>query len=71
MDHGILKKRVEEACDKIAKDGIERCDDKDVILACFGMLMFNGIESLKKIMWTACGIGISIIISIALAVIFL
>lgn len=48
MNHEILRSRVDEACEKIAEYGIEGCDEKEVVLACFGMLMFNGIESLKK-----------------------
>lgn len=71
MDHGILKIRIEEACNKIANEGIEGCDDKDVTLACFGMLMFNGIESLKKAMWAAFSVGIAVIISIAIAAVLL
>jgi len=74
MNHEILRSRVEEACEKIANYGIEGCDDKEVVLACFGMLMFNGFESLKKsinkAVWTFVGCLISTLVSIILVLIF-
>lgn len=73
MNHEILRSAVEEACIKIAQCGISGCDDKEVTLACFGMLMFNGIDSLRKsfsrAVWMLTGIGLSAVIAIVLAVV--
>lgn len=72
MNHEILRGRVEAACQKIAEYGVEGCEDKEIILACFGMVMFNGIESLRKSLnrtaWAVSMIGVTAIISILLAV---
>ena len=74
MDHELLRSRVEEACNKIATYGIEGCEDKEVTLACFGLLMFNGIESLRKAfnraVWMLVSIGLSAMIAIVLALLF-
>jgi hypothetical protein len=48
MDHEFLKRQVEEACDKLVNDGIDRCSDKDVTLACFGLLAFNGLSGIQQ-----------------------
>ena len=73
MNHEILRGRVEEACNKIADHGIEGCDEKEVVLACFGMLMFNGIDDLKRTvtraMWMGLAIGLSAVVSIVIAVV--
>lgn len=74
MNHEVLRARVEEACNKIADYGIEGCDDKEVVLACFGMLMFNGFESLKKTInrsvWAFIGSLVTTLIAIILVLIF-
>jgi len=75
MNHEILRGRVEEACNKIADNGIEGVDDKEVTLACFGMLMFNGFESIQKTMnratFTFVGTTISTLIAIILVLVFI
>ena len=72
MNHEILRKAVEKACSKIAESGTEGVEDKDVTLACFGMLMFNGIESLRKTIskaaWIVVSCTVSAVIAILLAV---
>lgn len=78
MNHDILKVRVEEACKKIADSGVEGVDDKEVVLACFGMMMFNGLEHLSKDLkdlkmtlnrtaWAISSLVISTLIAIVLA----
>lgn len=75
MNHDILKSAVEEACNKLAEEGTNGCDTKEVVLACFGMLMFNGIDSLKKTVnravWKVVGVGTSILVAIILTLIFI
>ena len=72
MNHDILRGRIEEACDNIAEYGIEGVSDKEVTLACFGLLMFNGIDSLKKVITKSviaiCTLLAGALIAILLAV---
>jgi hypothetical protein len=75
MDHSILESRVQEAVDKIASHGIEGVSEKEVVLACFGLVMFNGLETLNKTIkqstWTIVGVAISTLIAIIVTLIFI
>jgi hypothetical protein len=69
MNHEMLRARVEEACQKISNYGIEGCEDREVTLACFGMLMFNGFDSIKKALNRAAWVFVSTLITTLVAII--
>ncbi len=82
MDDRILESMVDKACNNLAEHGIDSVTDKDVVLACFGAMAFNGLAGIKKelmetrqLIWKVAQIGLSVmltaVVSIILTVIFI
>jgi len=79
--NGILASAIQKAITKIAEKGIENCTTKDVILASFGSLSFNGglatseevnglAKDIRKCFSRTIGVTVAIAVSVIMALIF-
>ena len=82
----LFEALVEDAIGEVATKGIDKCSSKKVTLACFGLLAYNGIDSLatemketrnavnkfvRKFLWCSIPIMFSFLLAVILALVII